>query len=58
MCFMVICFVDDIFMVCNIGMSWMIVFIIGVLMIGLFGLVYVIGNNNIIDFEMVFIYLL
>lgn len=54
---MVICFVKDILIVCNIGMSWMIVLIIGVLMMGFFGFVYVIGNGNEIDLEIVFIYL-
>ena len=35
----------------NIGMSWMIVSIIGALMTGLFGLAYVTGNGNDIDPE-------
>ena len=41
----------------NIGMSWMIVSIIGALMTGLFGLAYVTQNGNSIDPETIFIYL-
>ncbi len=55
--FMAIRSVDDIPTARNIGMSWMIVSIIGALMTGLFGLAYVTGNNNTIDPETVFIYL-
>ena len=55
--FMAIRSVKDIPTARNIGMSWMIVSIIGALMTGLFGLAYVTGNGNQIDPETVFIYL-
>jgi SSS family solute:Na+ symporter len=55
--FMAIRSVKDIPTARNIGMSWMIVSIIGALMTGLFGLAYVTGNGNEIDPETVFIYL-
>ncbi len=55
--FMAIRSVRDIKTARNIGMTWMIVSIIGALMTGLFGLAYVTGNNNTIDPETVFIYL-
>jgi SSS family solute:Na+ symporter len=55
--FMAIRSVQDIPKARNIGMSWMIVSIIGALMTGLFGLAYVTGNGNSIDPETVFIYL-
>ncbi len=55
--FMAIRSVKDVPAARNIGMSWMIVSIIGALMTGLFGLAYVTGNNNAIDPETVFIYL-
>ena len=55
--FMAIRSVKDVPAARNIGMSWMIVSIIGALMTGLFGLAYVTGNNNTIDPETVFIYL-
>lgn len=55
--FMAIRSVKDIPTARNIGMSWMIVSIIGALMTGLFGLAYVTGNDNQIDPETVFIYL-
>lgn len=55
--FMAIRSVSDIPTARNIGMSWMIVSIIGALMTGLFGLAYVTGNGNEIDPETVFIYL-
>lgn len=55
--FMAIRSVKDIPTARNIGMSWMIVSIIGALMTGLFGLAYITGNGNDIDPETVFIYL-
>ena len=55
--FMAIRSVEDIPTARRIGMSWMIVSIIGALMTGLFGLAYVTGNGNNIDPETVFIYL-
>ena len=55
--FMAIRSVKDVPAARNIGMSWMIVSIIGALMTGLFGLAYVTGNGNTIDPETVFIYL-
>ena len=55
--FMAIRSVKDVKAARNIGMSWMIVSIIGALMTGLFGLAYVTGNDNTIDPETVFIYL-
>ncbi|GGW74463.1 sodium/proline symporter PutP [Alteromonas halophila] len=55
--FMAIRTVKDVKKARNIGMTWMIVSIIGALMTGLFGLAYVTGNNNSIDPETVFIYL-
>lgn len=55
--FMAIRSVKDVKAARNIGMTWMIVSIIGALMTGLFGLAYVTGNDNTIDPETVFIYL-
>ena len=55
--FMAIRSVKDIPTARRIGMSWMIVSIVGALMTGLFGLAYVTANGNNIDPETVFIYL-
>ena len=55
--FMAIRTLKDVAVARWIGMSWMIVSIIGALMTGLFGLAYVTGNGNDIDPETVFIYL-
>ncbi len=55
--FMAIRSVKDVPTARNIGMSWMIVSIIGALMTGLFGLAYVTQNGNSIDPETIFIYL-
>lgn len=56
--FMAIRSVKDIPTARNIGMSWMIVSIIGALATGLFGLAYVTNNSgNDIDPETIFIYL-
>lgn len=58
-CFMVICSVDDVLIVCNICMLWMIVLLIGVVVVGIFGYVYVLCIGLIVlDFEMIFIILL
>lgn len=55
--FMAIRSVNDVSTARNIGMSWMIVSIIGALMTGLFGLAYVSAQGESIDPETVFIYL-
>lgn len=55
--FMAIRSVDDVPKARNIGMSWMIVSIIGALMTGLFGLAYVTQKDASIDPETIFIYL-
>ena len=55
--FMAIRSVKDVPTARNIGMSWMIVSIIGALMTGLFGLAYVTQNGNSIDPETIFIHL-
>ena len=55
--FMAIRSVGDVPTARRIGMSWMIVSIIGALMTGLFGLAYVTANSNTIDPETIFIHL-
>lgn len=53
---MVIKYIKDLKLVCRIGMSWMIIFIFGLIVMGLVGVVYVYKFGVVVsDFEMIFI---